>query len=496
MNYGILTATQQAAFRTYQGDRIRKPTVSVLLSGVDDVKDYIQNITFSRAIETGRGILTVNVGNGVILAMNDDETFYSGGESQIPVGTQVKIWAGFSGLNVPVFAGVVTGVKPITDRNLVEIGICDNMWYFQNNRVQGFQENTTVRAIMEGWVSDFYLNSEITTHSDMDITLTAPAFDPMLMITALENLCRGIFSVPFFDADGSLQVYEREYCNDVDFTFNNQNVKNISNLVSQDIVNACVIEYKEFFQTKYKSQDSIDLYRERVRDYRLTHLNVEEVAYQYYGTQDEGLDNALEGLRFTSAATSAFIDTVHVMMMGDGVTGQYTLKLYSDSGGLPDTLMATSEIKYAADLYESFVWEHINFIPPVSISPSTDYWLILDTSGLTGTVYVACNYGAATGKHAYYSGGWVAEDNKQMVYKIRSSPQAIRASTDLVKFFQYPRDRIRVYAMGAPHLELMDAPFVDVTTPFEQSGRFKIIERWLRYSPSLGLETVDTLERV
>lgn len=496
MNYGILTTAQQTDFNTYQSARVRKPTSSVLLSGIGDIADYAQNITFGRRIETGRGVLEPAVNTCLITAINDNETFYDGNGSKIPDGTQAKVWIGFNGLNVPVFTGVVTEIKPIFDRNLVEISVADYMWYFQNNRIAGFQSNDDVKSIIEGWAEEFYLTSGVSAFSDMEETLTAPAFDPMLMVTAIEQLVKGIFSVFFFDADGALQIYEREYANRVDFEFDDHNVKSISILEPADIINSVAIEYRNFFEVQYSDQGSIDTYRERARRYRLTHLNPIQISEYLYGYDEEELDNNLEGFKITSSATGVLMDTVHVRMHGESATGTYTLKLYSDSGGVPDALLGTSEVKYAADLYDSFVWEHIKFVPAVVIEPSTDYWLILDTSGVAGTIYAATNYGAATGKHAYYSGGWVAEDNKRISHRAYSCPQGNKVCEDMVRYFRFPRPRIRVYAVGVPQLELFDEVFVNVTVPFAVAGAYKVVERWIRFSPQIGLETVDTLESI
>jgi len=203
----------------------------------------------------------------------------------------------------------------------------------------------------------------------------------------------------------------------------------------------------------------------------------------------------LDTRQFTSADYAASIDCLHIKMKKDGAHGYITAKIYSDSGGVPGTLLATSQLKASDNLPTEFAWEIFYFSTPAQISPSTDYWVVIDTSSVSvGTVYVRVSGVEASAKHAYYSGTWYTEDNKQILHRIRGSFQAHRVAEDIVRFYKDPHERIRITAPAVPQLQLLDEVLVDITLRGIR-GRYVIEGRRHIITPD-KYTTIDTLRKV
>jgi hypothetical protein len=182
-------------------------------------------------------------------------------------------------------------------------------------------------------------------------------------------------------------------------------------------------------------------------------------------------------------------------MRKDDAHGYITAAIYSDNSGLPDTLLATSSLTASDDLSVDFTWEVFYFTRPVQISPSTSYWVVVDTSLVSsGTTYIQVNDAATAAKHAYYSSVWHTEDNKYALHRIKGSSGALRVAEDTVRFYRDPHERIRIAAPAVPHLQLLDEVLVDIKLR-EIRGHYVIEGRRQIIAPDKYV-TIDTLRKV
>jgi hypothetical protein len=183
-------------------------------------------------------------------------------------------------------------------------------------------------------------------------------------------------------------------------------------------------------------------------------------------------------------------------MKKDDAHGYITLSIYSDNSGAPDILLGTSQLKASNSLSNEFSWETFYFGAPIIISPSTDYWVVMDTSSLSsGKVYVQINTSTAMSNYAYYdSGSWHIENNKQVLHKIRGSICAQRIAEDTVKFYSNPHERIRITAPAIPQLQLLDEVMLNIKLR-ERWGRYVIEGRRHIIAPDT-YTTIDTLRKV
>ena len=311
---------------------------------------------------------------------------------------------------------------------------------------------------------------------------------------ALEEVCNSIFYVAHFDEEGKLRAVEREHSTLVDFQFNDNNVIDFENLADTEIVNDITIEYGDNFFSSYEDQASIDAYGRRARRDRILLLNSVSVSGKTTGSTAAELDHDLEAFQFTSASEAASMDSLHVKMKKSDAHGYLTAQVYSDGGGVPSNLLATSQLKASDSLSGEFSWEIFYFSAPVEISPSTDYWVVIDAGSVSsGNVYVQTSEEAVSGKHAYYSGTWQTEDNKQVLHRLRGSVHAQRVAQDVVRFCRDPHERIRITAPAVPQLQLLDEVMVDVSLRGVQ-GHY-VIERRRHVITPDKYTTIDTLRK-
>jgi hypothetical protein len=95
------------------------------------------------------------------------------------------------------------------------------------------------------------------------------------------------------------------------------------------------------------------------------------------------------GQSFTATVTGN-ITTAALYLSKTGATGTFVYKIYSDSGGLPSTLLGTSNTMNFSTVYSGslpFPAQTGTFSPSVAVVSGTKYHLILDDTGITGGTF-------------------------------------------------------------------------------------------------------------
>lgn len=481
--FGTLSSAQQTTFIAAQAATIRKVTYSVFLGGLGDVGQYIERIVtnaqLERQVEGGlrRGQFAIDT--ALLICSNEDDTFWSSGVSTVEEKTSVTIYAGFNGLNIPIFTGVVQVVRPASASDTVAITAMGFLGVMEELRVEGVQgSNTTVKAIAQDFAAQVGAAESIGGGQEIGTALDVNSLEPHSMLSGLEILSDGIFHVAWFDESGVLHLEERNWTNRVDWTYNDDNLVTVAPLAASLIINKVEVEYRDNWMASFKDTPSVNAYRERSRQLRRPFLNFIDVASATSGSTTEPLNENLEAVKFTSAATAGNIDGVAFKLGQSSGGGSIAAKIYSDDGGSPsepNALFGTSETKYPSLFVDSgFAWEYFRFIEPVEISPSTVYWAALDLSAATGTVNAHVSAVTATGQHAINDGSWSVQNDKKMLHQIRSSPMAQRNSEDIVRRHSEPRNRFLLAMPGLPQNQINDEALVDVTIPYTVRGTFVI----------------------
>jgi hypothetical protein len=496
MQYGSLTSAQQVMFVLKQKSFIREPTFVVWIEGFGDTTEYVMSIDTEIGLESLRGRGNLNIGRAIIELDNENGYFYSNGVSVIKPYARMKVWTGFDGINVPIFTGLVHEIKPIGTRNVVVMNCRDYMGYFFDTTVKGeLNLSNTPKTIVEYLCSSIGVLSEIANNEENALSYDEIDIQKQKMLNALEKICDSIFCVAYFDENGIFRLVEREYLNPVDWRFDDDNITDCTLLGDTEIINDVTLEYRNGFFSKQFDQASINEYKSKSRQIRIPSLGSDFVSENLQGTIEKSLDYDLEGFKFTSSESASIIDTVHIRMKGTEAHGYVSVKIYTDSNGVPGNLLGASNMKASGNLGDEFAWEIFCFDIPIRIAPSTNYWCIVDTSLVTsGTIYVQTNNFQAAGKHAYYNSSWYTEGNRHILHVVRGSNQSQRLADDIVRFYKKPHERIKIVASAIPHLQLLDEVKVDIEK-MEIAGRYAI-ERRKHFLTTETYTTMDTLRKV
>lgn len=495
MQYGNLTSDEKTIFLAAQKSLVNTPSFGIFIEGLGDISTYIEKIQTTVGIEgpTGRG--SIHVGSGLITASNQENTFYNNGKATTRKNAAITIWGGYNTLTIPIFTGYINSISPISHNDTVSINLKDQMGLFVEPRIEGIQgSNTTIKTIIEKFCSDLGITDAIDSDDEITRELKKASLEPQTILSALRRLCDSVFYVPFCDEIGTFYMRPREYSNHTTWVYHDRNTITATRLANSEVINKVSLEYRDNWYATYADTASIDEHRLKERDLRLLFQNYTPVASKTTGSTPETLDNDLEGFYFTSATDAANIDCIAVKLKATGASGVINMKLYSNDSGEPLTLLGTSDDSYAGNIYtQGFAWHYFRFTPPLAISPSTNYWGIVNTATVTGTIETYSSRAVATAKHAY--GTWTTENNKYMLHDIRSSIPSQRTVEDIVRFHGQPRDRIKIIAPAVPHLQLWDEVIVDLETPFEITGRYIIEGRSHIMTPN-GYITTDKLAAV
>lgn len=466
MQYGELTAAEQTQFDSYMVRTIREPTSSVWLASHNDIDEYVMNIEIDRKLESDQGPGYIAIGRANLILNNIDGTFFSNGESTINVNAKIKIWLGFKKLNIPVFTGVVRSVKPQFEDNTVTLSCADYMILFLEDEISGSQgSNNTPKLILESFCNAIYAQSNVGTDSELTATYNNPFFDRQSILNTIQEIQNSIFHIAWFDESGVLQIKEREYRNAVDWTFTRErvNIDGVEIMAPTTIINNMYYEYRENFYSLYSNQASIDEHGDHRRTSRVLVTNSEEISSKLYGLTEYEISNALEAVKITSSADAAILDNIHLKLRQvAGSSGNIYVDLYSDSAGEPNTSLGTSQGKSAGNLSETFAWEAFYFRTPIEIEPATDYWIVINVNGVTGTIYGEFSSATISDQYAEYDAGWTTVDNKELLNEVRGSLEAARAVEDKIRFYKDPKDKLRVTGKAIPHLQMLDEVDVDI----------------------------------
>ncbi len=495
MQYGNLTPSQRERFYQKQKDVIRRPSFVLWIEGFGDTTEYVINIDTEIGLESLRGRGNINIGRAILELNNEKGYFYSEGKSKIKSCAKMKVWAGFDGLNIPIFTGIVYSVKPISTSNIVVVNCRDYMGLFYDCVISELGSNNTPRAILEYLCSKVGVLLKIDNNEETMISYDILSFNSQRAKSILEKICDSIFYIAYFDEDGVLNFIEREYTRSSGWKFDDNNIIDCVILADSEIINDVAIEYKSGFYSRCYDQASIDEYKLKSRQIYTFSLGRDLVSEQVQGTTQKALSYILEGFKFTSSEDSSLIDTIRIRLKKADAQGYIFVKIYTDINGLPGDAIVTSNRKSANDLSIDWRWESFCFDKPVKISPTTSYWCVIDTNSITdGTIYVQVNNTITTGKYAYYNSTWQLEDNKQVVHTIRGNKYAQRVANDLIRLYKDPYERISIIAPAVPNLQLTDLVRLDVKK-IGVAGMYTVERRRhiLNYEK---YTTIDTLRKV
>lgn len=509
MQFGNLTSADKALFKEAQNRRTYhnfcgtsadgwtnmrsriEPNASAWTQGFGDIEDYVLSIETDRRVESLRGQGFIGIGRATLVLDNSDSTFYGANGSKFADNAVIKILMGYKSYVIPVFAGVIRRAYPGPRGDVVYLLCTDYMILFYDQWVEGSRgTNNTPQLVVEDFCNEIRIQSSIGTGLELDTTYDNTNFEVKSMLSALQNVQNSVFHVCLIDEEGTLQMYEREYVgySSDRWGYDERNVLEIDPMAPGEVINYVWLEYEEGFFVRAIDQRSIDDNGRQMRTPRILIMNSEDISSKVHGRSERALSNDLEAFQITTAAATSSIDCLKLKIRQDGsASGNITIKLYDESASLPNTLLGTSQLYKSAYLDTEFVYETFYFTTPVPISPSTKYWVAVDTSSVSaGTVYLQVSRADATGLYAYDSSGWVAVNNIQPLHRIRASKMAQTVAEDMVRFYKDEKARVAIRcAVGVPQVQLLDDIYVDVRAQNTTiSGRYTVERIQHSYTPT------------
>ena len=498
---------QQADFLTLQSLPVTDESIEVVITGINDLRGRILYCYTNRGIEDERGRGFISIGRAYLVIDNTDSLLFDDGVSKVAENADIQIWMGFGGLNVPVFAGVVRRVIPIMEQENVVVQCADKLILMYDDYISGsIDPDNTPKLIAEELCAEVGAPATLGTKGSGDGVAGEiieeydnPTFNYMRRLTALQNVQNSIFHAALFDEQGTLQMYQRDRQTPVDWTYTSKNARPMEWMAASGIVNKVEFEYDERFFVIEKDQQSIDDNGVKGASLRVLITNSETVSERIYGTGIEELDNDVEAFKILSGGDATSIDCLQLAMAQDGsASGAITVKIYDDSEGVPNRLLAISQAKPSGGLWTDFTWETFFFETPADTPPARNYWVAIDSSEVgAGTIYLAISRGDATAQYAYLSGGWTTQDDKLPLHKVRSSRMARRAAQDIVRFYRNEKDMVRITSTtGVPQFSLFDEVGVDVSVAtIDGAGRYVLERVEHTFSPD-GFTTRHTMRGV
>lgn len=126
-----------------------------------------------------------------------------------------------------------------------------------------------------------------------------------------------------------------------------------------------------------------------------------------------------------------------------GTPTDLVVKIYSDSAGSPNTLLATQNIA-ASEIETSFGWIPVTFSSPASLTASSTYWIVISGTGVDASNYFMVrtrtgNLYAGALKVSTNSGGayttYTNEDIMFVTYRGTANIPQVTLSVDYIKRF-------------------------------------------------------------
>lgn len=466
------------------------PSHSVWIQDFGDIDQYVQSIETDRPLENENGQGNIAIGKAWLTLDNSDSQFYDSGGSNFPENASIRIWLGYDRYRVPVFAGRIRSAYPGERGDRVYLSCSDEMILFYDAEVEGSRGvNNTPELVVEDFCSELRIQSGIRDSLELDTTYDDTNFNTKSMLSALNEVCNSVFNVAIADEEGVVRMYEREHVilSEDRWAYDEKNVTEVEPLAKSEVYNEVWLEYDENLYVRALDQRSIDDNGKQQRTPRILLCNSEDISSKVHGRQERAFANDEEGFQITTAAGTSTIDAIQLALRQDGsASGNITVTVYTETTSLPVTLLGTSQNFASAYLDTEFYWQTFYFVGPVSISPSTNYWVVIDTSSVSaGTVYIVCSRADATGKYAENTGSWVAVNNLQPLHRIRSSKMAQRVADDIIRFYKDKKDRLAIRSLvGVPQVQLLDNVYVDIEVENTTlSGQYTVERVQHEYTP-------------
>ena len=233
-------------FITNQKSRQRKPTFSAILELQGDISNDIKSIDCNAEITNT--LHQPSYGHGNIVLSDANGKYMEGSRCIIEPMTKISIFAGFNDMNIPIWSGLVTEAKADTSSHIVNLSLSQAGHLLANSNTSGdFSAYNTSKLMINYLLTRTGLPSAIYENETGDATniVFGDTFqeNDRSLWAMVHGSCLNIFSVPYFDVNGILNIKRRDSLNDVDYLFEDGNTQSIRFVEEAELINRKVIDY-------------------------------------------------------------------------------------------------------------------------------------------------------------------------------------------------------------------------------------------------------------
>lgn len=253
-------------FARNQSSWLRKPSYSVMAEVQGDISDYVLSIDVASEIENS--LHEPLYGFGSIVISNKGGQFTDAdGKPLFVNGYKVKVWAGFDGDNTPIWTGVVTDAIADSASRQVTLSVAQPGELLAKARTSGdYSDYDSPKLLINelcnrvGLVSPEYENEAgaptTYTFGSTHIRTTRS------YLSLVHGACLCIFYVPYFDHNGVLQIHRRNTYNDMDFTFDDSNLKMLRYRKDAELINHKILDYGTGLKFGFPFGDNLHPYQQ------------------------------------------------------------------------------------------------------------------------------------------------------------------------------------------------------------------------------------------
>jgi len=467
LQYGELSANQIIDFTSARKSRVKEVTYEVWIEDFGDVSNYVISINTDRYIDNQGLYYTHNNNVAQLICRNESLMFYDG-SSLFKQYSKIKISAGFNGLTVPIFTGIITNFHIGTNANHITLFCSDNMALVSlSNFIPEMFSPDTIYNLVDKVTNNAGLQHNLVSNSDNAIVIDYNVFNNTNGDLVLDLLSMSLCGFAFFDESGILNVERHSYRNDLDLMLDDDSIISYSPLLKSQIINDIESTYSQIGINEHKDQNSIDSYGIRLKKITNYAFNIDIKDHNHIyaeGILDISSDVYTGVL---CSLGSGIVDTIAVKMFGSVHEGYLRFSFYtqneSEHPHEPDEMIIETGYIDVSEIPRDFPrWVIGKLINGYVVNTSVDdpRWVVVENRTDNGVLFLG--YTSHLARDVALGGlSWTVVEDYYCPYWISGSVMADNFNSAIINSYKEPKDRKLLYILPFPELQLLDTLILD-----------------------------------
>ena len=398
MNYSSLSAQDILRFTEKRKSRSKQVSYSVWIEGLGDVTLLTLRINIDRRIDNEGIYYSSKVNSCQLVLYNKDHQFFDF-VPQYKIGSRVKVWAGFDGINVPIFTGIIVGYPSVSE-NLEQLVItCYD--YMSLMALMTFTQDYTGNRpsfyeIINYLCSQNAVINNVSNTGDFAIELQRAWFDTRNADDILIDLATVLGSIAYFDEDGGFNISKLSYYNYVDEILDDKILGNITPLVPSTIINCVDTQYALLGYTKSYNNDSIVTNGLKQLTYKSIYFNNGEFDTDHVSYHVEFDVTAYRNIATYIFINFSVVDSLSFLLYTTATKGWIKFHFYEGSSGAipnePTNLVCSTERIDANNIPKRMDWVTGKILNGYHYDSTKDIdYIVLENRLTNGNLYMARN---------------------------------------------------------------------------------------------------------